>query len=107
LVLQDIGRFCTIDGDHIMEVHWLDSAGIETGSAVLDLPPNTKFWQFKIPSEARKVKFALKMHYSHPRGQWVNFVYTILGKNGYDTFFIPLLVFNSNGDPVEYSEYAF
>jgi hypothetical protein len=101
LVLQQLGREEQIDGDLQIELYWLDAQDKGLKQEILPLEPGKIQWKWPVLPGAQKVRYAWKMHYTHPKGQWVQLVYDLLKEPSFQTFNVPLQIFQSKGSPTE------
>lgn len=101
LVLQLLAREEQIDGDFQLELYWLDDLDKGIKQEILPLSPGKNKWSWPILPGARKVRYGFKMHYTHPKGQWVQLVYDLLGDKSFQTFNVPLTIYQKEGNPTE------
>jgi len=101
LVVSNPGKVNQITGDYFIELIWLDAEEHALKSENVSLHPGPEDWKFPVFPEAKKIRYGFKVHHTAPDGQWVQFVYDIFKRPDYHTFQIPLLIFNSDGPPVE------
>lgn len=105
LVLKDLGRIIQITADHVIRMDWLNAEGvlIKTDEAIMELEAHS--WKYTIPAGSTKVRIYLRMHYAHPRGQWVKLVYDLLQNPEFHYFDIYNKVFQPNGEPTIYYDF--
>jgi hypothetical protein len=101
LVVSNPAKENQITGDYLIELIWLDAEEHALKSENVSINPGPENWKFPVFPGAKKIRYGFKVHHTAPNGQWVQFVYDVLKRPDYHTFQIPLLIFNSDGPPVE------
>lgn len=101
LVLQQLAREEQIDGDLQIELYWLDSQDRGLKQDVHPLEAGKTTWTWPVMAGASKVRYGWKVHYTHPRGQWVQLIYDLLGESAFQTFNVPFQIFQAQGNPTE------
>ena len=102
VVLQQLCKNQQIDGDLAVELVWLDADEKAIQQEVKNLDEEAGEWRFTPVAGASKVRYGLKMHYTHPRGQWAQMAYILLNKESeYQPFNIPLQIFGQGVEPVD------
>jgi hypothetical protein len=101
LVVQNPCRIEQIEGDRELELVWLNEKEEALNASKLSCSGELRSFQIPVFKGASKVRLGWRVHYTHPKGQWVQLVYDLHRRPDFGLFGVPLMLFQEAGTPVE------
>ena len=97
LTISPVDNMARIKGDFYLTYSITGPSGEKSKDSLSSFSLDRPLLKIPVPSPGSRLEIALIVHHSHPMGQRVKAYYQFIGKEKYDTFYIPLDVYAVDG----------